>query len=143
MSWINDVKDEIKNLDVSSRNLRKFGILVGAVFLILASWTAYKRHPAVVSHILSVAGIVLVALGAILPRALKAVYKIWMGAAFAIGWLTSRFILCVIFLLVIVPIGLVSRLFGKEFLDTRINKSRATYWVKKERGPETNYEKMY
>lgn len=41
------------------------------------------------------------------------------------------------------PIGLVARLLGKEFLDIEMKKERESYWIKRDMGKKTDYEKMY
>lgn len=38
MSWINDVNYELRKLEYSKKNLRKFGITIGLVLLLFAVW---------------------------------------------------------------------------------------------------------
>jgi hypothetical protein len=42
MSWISDIRNEVKRLDRSRKALRKFGIVVGSVFLVLTGWLWFK-----------------------------------------------------------------------------------------------------
>lgn len=142
MSWIKDVKDEIVRLDTSPKNLRKFGVLVGAVFSLLSLWMAYKNQYAIVRVIFGIAGLFLLSIGLLLPKALKPFYKIWMGSAFAMGWVVSRAILLVVFFVVITPIGVAGRMFGKQFLDIKKNDQREDYWIKRKKD-KANYEKLY
>lgn len=44
-----------------------------------------------------------------------------------------RLILVLLFYLVITPIGVITRLFGKDFLDRRIEKDKGTYWIPRKR----------
>jgi hypothetical protein len=141
MSWINDVREEIRNLDISKKSLRKFGISVGMVLSILSIWMIYKDHVPSLRIYLGVIGVLLIITGVTYPGILKHVYKVWMGLAFAIGWVVSRILLLLLFYLFVVPIGLISHLVGKEFMDIKMNKVKETYWVKKNK--KTNYEKMY
>ena len=55
--------------------------------------------------------------GLLNPKALERVYAVWMGIAFALGWVVSRAILILLFYFVITPIGIVARLSGKKFID--------------------------
>ena len=143
MSWISDVRDEIKNLDVNTKSLRKFGLSVGAVFCLLALWMFLKNHFPLALSILGIVGVLLMVMALTIPKALKEIYKVWMGMAFAIGWVVSRIILAILFFLVVTPIGFIAQLFGKEFMDIRKNKRRNTYWIKRNERKKINYEKMY
>jgi hypothetical protein len=141
MSWINDVREEIRNLDISKKSLRKFGISVGLVLSIVAIWMMYKDNIPSLRTYLGIIGVLLIIAGVTYPLALKHIYKLWMGLAFAMGWVVSRILLLILFYLFVVPIGLISRLVGKEFMDINMNKVKETYWVRKNK--KTNYEKMY
>ena len=44
MSWIKDVKEELKALDISKKSLRNFGLLVGGIFLLLGFWIYYSSQ---------------------------------------------------------------------------------------------------
>lgn len=141
MSWIKDISEEISALDTSQKSLRKFGVLVGAVFCILSLWMAYKNHYTP-RNLFGVVGVFLFIFGLVFPTALKWVYKIWMGLAFAMGWAVSRVLLLFVFFLVITPIGIGARLLGKEFLDIKKSNIRENYWIKRKKD-NINYEKLY
>ena len=143
MSWISDVREEVKNLDLSPKTLRKFGLTVGGAFLLLMLWVIFKSRLILLRYIVGALGIVLITFGILLPIGLKACYKFWMGGALALGWIVSRVLLTAIFFLVITPIGLIARLTGKNFLDVKPDKDRETYWIKKDKDKKINYEKMY
>jgi hypothetical protein len=49
-----------------------------------------------------------------------------------LGWINSRIILGVVFFVVVTPIGLIMRLFGKDLLRMRTPKS-STYWIKRDK----------
>lgn len=142
MSWIKDVKNEIKELDVSEKSLKKFGLMIGGVFLILSLLFFYKGWLANLRLIFAAAGLYLFISGMILPASLKLVYKIWMGFAFALGWLVSRFIIVILFIFVLTPVGLLAKFFGKKFLDVVFRDGKESYWIPKE-NKNIDYEKMY
>jgi hypothetical protein len=58
---------------------------------------------------------------------LKKLYAYWMRFAMALGWVNTRIILFVFFVLVLGPIGLVGRLFGKNFFEEP-KRGSASYW---------------
>jgi len=143
MSWISDVRDELKRLDTSRKSLRGFGIWIGIIFMVIAA-CIYKwgNHP-VLSYYFAPIGLVLFLSGAVVPMILRIPYRVWMGFAFAMGWIVSRVLLTVLFFIVLFPTGLFARLFGKEFLDLNMKKKKDSYWIKKSGAHAPRYDKMY
>ncbi len=140
MSWIRDVAHELKELDVSKKSLRKFGIVIGIILItvvIIFLWNSVSWRVL----LLSLGGILLLN-GIFIPNSLKDIYKIWMGFAFALGWVVSRIILTILFVFILTPIGLLAKIFGKEFIDLNFNKKNNSYWIPKKDSP-VDYEKMY
>ena len=142
MSWIKDVAHEIKELDVTEKSLRKFGLTVGIVFLVLGLLLIWKSVWPNINAIFVAVGSSLILGGLLTPNRLKNIYKIWMGLAFALGWVVSRFILIILFVLVLTPVGLIAKLFGKKFLDLKFKDGKNSYWIPKEKR-KIDYEKMF
>lgn len=141
MSWIKDVNDELKALEISKKALRKFGLLVGGVFLLIGFWIYYSSQSVVGIIFLSI-GALLFIFGIFLPNSLSGVYKIWMGLAFALGWIMSRVLLIILFYGVLTTISFIARIFRKKFMDLKFKDGKDSYWIKK---PDTriDYSKMY
>jgi hypothetical protein len=142
MSWIKDVSHEIKELDLSKKALRKFGLTIGGIFLaigLLLLWKSIWLDARII--FISIGGTLFLG-GLLFPMPLKYVYLIWMGFAFALGWIVSRFILIILFLFVMTQIGFIAKLFGKKFLDLKYKKRDESYWIPKEKR-KNDYEKMY
>jgi hypothetical protein len=135
---------ELRQLKTGARELRKFGLTVGGVFaaLGLALWLRGKGHyPWFLAP-----GMVLVAFGAALPKALKPVYIAWMALALALGFVVSHVVLTLFFFLVITPVGWAARLLGKDFLRLKLDRQAPTYWLPRERGKTkapSEYERQY
>lgn len=66
------------------------------------------------------------------PNLLKPIYIFWMKLAFILGWVNTRVILCVIFFLLFTPMGLIIKLFGIDLLERKFDKTKQSYWIKKE-----------
>jgi len=138
------ILEEIRQLKTGSRELRKFGLLVGGVFTALGSilWARGKGH---FVYFLT-PGVLLLALGWLFAKGLKPVYVAWMSLAIVLGFLISNVILTIFFFLVITPIGLVARCLGKDFLRLKLDRSAKTYWLPVERrGAKSpaEYERQY
>ena len=143
MSWISDVSYELRKLKKTKKDLRKFGLLVGSVFIALAVVGMFRHWNSMIWEVSAAIGAMLFLGGALTPKWLAGVYKVWMGIAFAIGWLVSRVILVILFYLVITPVGLIARLMGKEFLEVDPAKKKDSYWIAKDGSKKINYEKLF
>ena len=102
-------------------------------FLVIAAIVILKHHHVSLS-LLIISGSFFV-LGAVAPAILKPVYVAWMKLAVVLSWINTRIILLILFYLILTPIGLIMRLFGKDVLDFKIKKNRDSYWQKKEKKP--------
>src|SRR5213594_3245035 len=97
------LREEIKQLKTGPRDLRKFGLTVGGVLLLLGLWFLC-RHKAHYPWFLY-SGLLLFGLGLAVPRSLKQVYIGWMTLAFVLGLVVSTVLLTLFFYLVMTPIG--------------------------------------
>lgn len=118
--------EELKNIKSGKRDLRNFGLTIGVAFLILAGFLFWKEKQ--LYKLSLTVGVILFASGLAVPSLLKPVYWVWMVFSTILGWVMTRVILTVLFYAVIAPIGLVSRLFGKQFLERKWSESMTTYW---------------
>jgi hypothetical protein len=135
--------EEIKSIKSGKRELRQFGITIGIVLGLLGLLFLW-REKEWFSYLLIVS-IVFLSIGLVLPLLLKPVHKIWMVLALLIGWLVTRVIIIVLFYLVVTPIGLLARLFGKDFLDTKIDRDVNSYWIPRKtiKVDKRNYENQF
>ena len=135
--------EEIKNIKSEKNDLRKFGITIGIILLIISGFLFWKEKESF--QIFLAIGIILCLTSIALPSVLKPVYWICMIFAIILGWFMTRVILSLLFYVVFTSIGLTLRFFGKQFLELRWDKSKESYWnfrtnehLKKE-----NYEKQF
>ena len=135
--------EEIKNIKSEKSDLRKFGVSIGIILLIISGILFLKEKESF-QLFLSIT-ITLFLSGIALPRLLKPVYLIWMVFATILGWFMTRVILTLLFYLILTPIGLVFRLFGKKFLELDWNYSETSYWNQKNVQPlnKSDYEKQF
>lgn len=135
--------DEIKKIKSGEKELREFGLTIGIVFAILCVLTLW-RGKAVCPYFLALA-VLFAGFGIILPQALKPLQKIWMAFSVIVGFVASRVIVFVLFYAVLTPIGFIIRVTGRDILDERIDKTKASYWHKRpeEAKPKEYYENQY
>jgi hypothetical protein len=132
------IAKDVEQLSTSPRVLRKFGLLVGGVFLLLGGWFLYRHKP--VWPYFIAPGALLFAVGLIIPKFLKRVYVIWMSLGFMLGFVVSKVILTVFYFVVMTPIGLIARLCGQDFLSLKRSAGATTYWVIKPAGGRQTHE---
>jgi hypothetical protein len=130
--------------DPSNGELRRFGLLVGGVFLGLGLWWMFRHRYPVVAPWFAGGGGLLVLLGLVAPRALLFPHRFWMALAELMGSVMTRVILALIFFGVVTPIGLVKRLLGHDLLD-RVRRERSSHWVPlpPQRRHRRHYDRMF
>ena len=135
--------EEIKNIKSEKSDLRKFGITIGVILLVIAGFLFWKEKESF--QILLTFGVTLCILGIVIPIILKPIYWVWMIFSTILGWIMTRVILSLLFYTIFTPIGLILRFFGKQFLELRWDKSKESYWNSKtnEHLKKENYEKQF
>jgi len=118
--------DDLKNIRTDSKAIRDFGMLIGFILLIIAGILFYKERE---FYLLIITfGIAFIGLGLGMPIIVKPFYLVWMNFAVLLGWFMTRLILGLLFYIIVSPIGLFARLFGKEFLELKTSSINNSYW---------------
>ena len=134
--------EEIRNIKSGKKQLREFGLTIGIILVILGG-VALWREKAVYPYFFTI-GTLFMIIGLLLQQVLKPLQKIWMGFSIIIGFFVSRLILTALFFVVITPIGVMARIFGKDLLDQRINKGEGSYWQERtDTKSKESYENQY
>ena len=120
---------------------RKFGFTVGAAFLVLAGLLYFWRHLETAGAVTGALGALLMVAGLALPARLGPVFRAWMGLAHAISKVTTPIFMGIVFFLVMTPIGLLMRLFGKRPLMHR--ERDGSYWVAPASGGRSDMERQF
>ena len=135
--------DDLKNIRTDNKAIRDFGILIGFILLIIAGILFYKETESY--ELIILLGIAFIGLGLGMPIILKPFYSIWMYFAVVLGWFMTRLILGLLFYIIVSPIGLISRLFGKRFLELKNSSLNSSYWNYKnnQRTSHQDFEKQF
>ena len=109
---------------ISKKQLREFGLLIGFGFPLLIgwlipiltghgfrTWTLWIGFPGLLIAFTS-------------PRLLYYPYKFWMKLGLILGWMNSKIILGLVFIIVLLPIALIMRIFKYDPLRTKIKRER-------------------
>ena len=135
--------DEIRNIKSGKKDLRNFGFVMAAAFALLGGILLWKSNPKYFYSFI-ISGLFLFA-GSIVPTILKPLHKVWMTFAVLMGWVVSRLILIILFYVILTPLSLIARIFGKQFLERRIDKNASSYWNIRlvEKSTPVDSEKQY
>jgi len=122
------------------REGRKFAFTVGAAFLVLGGVSAWRGHH-LPPRILWVLGGALLLAGLLVPGRLSGVYRWWMKLASAISKVTSPIVFGAGYFIVLSPLGMLMRAFGRNRL--RHKKRNGGYWVPAPAGGRSNLETQF
>lgn len=129
--------------EIPRKELREFGfVLAGGVALMFGlfiPWLRESGYPWWPWAFAAVAA--LIALSA--PRALGPLYRGWIKVGSWLGWINSRIILGIVFYIVVLPMGLVMRLTGKDPMARSLDSHCKTYRVKSADHPRERLEKPF
>ena len=127
-----------------TKELRNYGLVMALALSVIGAvllWRDKGHYPV----FFGIAAAFLLAALAV-PVALKPVYRAWMTLAGLLGWVMTRVILIVAFVVLLAPIGLLLRLCGKDILDIRFKTAgEDSYWKERdsERPGQRDYEKQF
>lgn len=117
------------NWKPSSRELRIFAALLMLFVYGVATYWIWKTGQTVGPGMLIGYGWTIGLIGLAVPQSIRWVYIGWMLAVFPIGWVVSYLLLAAIFFGVIMPIGLILRVLGRDPMRKSFDRSASTYWI--------------
>ena len=124
------------------KELRQFGLLVGAVFTVIGLWPLVFRGESLRLWAIGFGGL-LIACGGVYPSVLTPVHKGWMWVGHILGWINTRILLSVVFYALVTPIGFVRRLMGKDTMRQAFAESSTTYRVVRSPRPHSHMKYQF
>jgi len=120
---------------------QKFSVTVGVAFLVLAGLLHFWRHRETAGAIFGALGVLLIVAALAVPTRLGPVQRAWMGLAHAISKVTTPIFMGIVFFVVMTPIGLLMRLFGRRALVHR--EQHGSFWVAPVSGGRSDMERQF
>ena len=132
------------NTAISTPELRQFGLLFGAILVLLFGVLlpflvgySFPLWPWVVALLVTV-------LALLAPTALTPFYRGWMRFGLIAGFINARIIMFVLYYTLFVPTGLVMKIFGRDALARTIGgKNTDSYRVVSAVRPNDHFERPY
>ena len=110
---------------------KSFGILFFVVFLGLGLWPLTNDNsPNIYLIIIS---IIFLILGLLNSKLLSPLNSFWIKFGELLGKIIAPVVMAIIYFLILTPISLMVRLFGKDLLSLKFSKQIKTYWIKRKK----------
>tara|TARA_B110000263_G_C15102049_1_gene415793 strand:- start:60 stop:449 length:390 start_codon:yes stop_codon:yes gene_type:complete len=125
------------NIKISSN--RSFGIVFFIFFLIVSLYPLLNENELRLWAL--IISVIFLVLGLIDSIILTPLNKSWFKFGILLGKIVSPIVMGVVFFLVVTPISLIMKLFGKDILNIKKNKKQ-TYWIEKT-GPKSKMKNQF
>ena len=114
---------------------KSFGILFGLVFLIISFWPL-SSSANIRLWALIIATIFFI-IAFIKPIILVPLNRSWIKFGEILGMIIAPAVMALVYFLILTPVSLAVRVFGKDLLGLKFSKKKLTYWIKREKNQNT------
>ena len=125
--------------DIKISSNRSFGIVFFIVFILIAFYPLINQGEVRIWSI--VISLFFFILGIANSKILTPLNRIWFKFGLFLGKIISPIIMGIIFFLVVTPIGLIMRLFGKDVINLKFDSNKS-YWIEKTE-PKSNMKNQF
>ena len=130
-------------LTATTGELRSFGLIfaamVAVLFGLLIPWLAGHPWPYWPWYIGGVVG----TLGLVAPPLLYPLYRVWMAFGMVAGWINTRLILGLLFFVMLLPVGLLMKLIGRDPMRRGFDREATSYRIARTPAARDHMEKPY
>jgi len=116
-----------KNVKLPSN--RNFGLVFFIFFLIISFWPLLDGNK--IRYLPLIVSIIFLILAIFNSKLLNPLNLIWIKFGILLGKFISPIVMSLIFFVVVTPIGIIMRIFGKDLLSLKKNDN-VSYWHKKD-----------
>ena len=108
---------------------KSFGIFFSIVFLIIGLYPLINSQE---HHLWAIIfSVIILLLAFLVPKALSFPNRLWFKFGIVIGSLIAPIIISLVYLIIVIPTGLIFRLLGKDLLHKKLDKNVKSYWIKR------------
>tara|TARA_B100000427_G_C15270617_1_gene490826 strand:+ start:229 stop:633 length:405 start_codon:yes stop_codon:yes gene_type:complete len=123
------MSEYISNIKIKKSSEKSFGIVFFLFFLILGLLPLIFDKP--IKIWLIFASLVILFIAYFFPKILIYPNKIWLKIGEIIGFFTSPIIMLFVYIITILPIGLIIKIFNNDLINQNFDKKLNSYWIKK------------
>jgi len=117
------------NISIKSGSERNFGIVFAIFFTIIALYPLLYAEP--VRYWALIIAFIFLFLAIAIPKLLTFLNILWFKLGLLLGKIISPIVMALIFIFVVTPTAVIIRLFGKDLLSQKINRSAKSYWIQR------------
>ena len=110
---------------------RSFGILFFLVFLGFGLWPLTNEMSP--NTYLIIISVIFLFLGLLNSKLLSPLNNLWIKFGEILGKVIAPIVMAVVYFLILTPISLLVRLFGKDLIEMKFNNNVKSYWIKRKR----------
>jgi Saxitoxin biosynthesis operon protein SxtJ len=123
--------------------IRHFGLLSSFFLFTLALYLIFKNQ-IIASFFLVILGCTFLVISIVAPKFLSGITKLWLKFGDVLGRIISPITLGLIFYTLIMPTGILTRLFGRDELLLK-KKDKKSYWLtrSKSHGKSVFFERQF
>ena len=125
--------------DIKVGSNKNFGIVFFLVFLFISLYPLLNNESIRLWSL--IVSLIFLVLGILNSNLLSPLNKLWFKFGILLGKIISPLIMGIIFFLVVTPIGLIMRLFGKDLLNLQY-RDYQSYWIEKT-GPKSKMKNQF
>ena len=110
---------------------KSFGLLFFVVFLIIGLWPLKNGEN--LNFYFITASVIFLLLGLINSKLLSPLNKSWIKLGEILGILIAPIVMALVYFVILTPVSLIVRIFGKDLLGLKFIKEKETYWIKRKK----------
>lgn len=110
---------------------KSFGILFGIIFLIISLWPLLNSNNLRLWSLIIAVMFFLISF--LNPVLLKSFKNAWIKLGELLGRIIAPVVMAIVFFLILTPISLLVRVFGKDLIGIKFSSDRSSYWIKRKK----------
>ena len=115
----------------SQSSNKSFGLLFFVVFLIIGLWPLKNGEN--LNFYFITASVIFLILGLINSKFLSPLNKSWIKLGEILGVIIAPIVMALVYFVILTPVSLIVRIFGKDLLGLKFLKEKETYWIKRKK----------
>ena len=115
----------------SQSSNKSFGLIFFVVLLIIGLWPL-KNGENLNFYFITISIIFLI-LGLINSKLLTPLNKSWIKLGEILGIIIAPIVMALVYFVILTPVSLIVRIFGKDLLSLKLLKEKETYWIERKK----------
>ena len=110
---------------------RSFGVLFFVVFLVVGFWPMLNNEAP--NYYLILFSLIFLILGLVNSKILSPLNLGWIKLGEILGKIIAPIVMAMVYFLILTPISLFVRLFGKDLIGMKFSNDVKSYWIKRKK----------